>query len=194
MSRSATGAAITESKKAAGAKPIWLTKLQFDSGTTRAWSGRGDITFDGDVYQGIGDLGSIGPIEESVEHKAFGIRLRLSGIPAAMLSIALSEDVQGRTAQVWLGFLDDSYQLVADPVLAFQGRMDTMDPSLGETVTITLTAESRLIDWDRARVRRYTDADLRDRFPGDKGLEFVSEATEKEIFWGVKTPKDRLAA
>lgn len=192
MSRTITAAAKTESE-AAVLRPVWLAKLAFDSGTTRAWSGRGDITFNSEVYQGIGDLGSIGPVEESVEHKAFGVTLRLTGIPAAMLSIALAEDVQGRTAQVWIGFLDASYQLVADPVLVFQGRMDTMDPSLGETVTITLTAESRLIDWDRPRVRRYTDADQQERFPGDKGLEFVSEATEKEIFWGLATPKDRAA-
>ena len=194
MSRTATAAAITESKKASGAKPIWLAKLQFDSGTTRTWSGRGDITFGGEVYQGVGDLGSIGVVEESIEHKAFGITMRLTGIPAALLSVALSEDVQGRTAQVWLGFLDASYQLVADPVLAFQGRMDTMNPSLGETVTITITAESRLIDLHRARVRRYTAANQNERFPGDKGLEFVTEATEKEIFWGQPTPKNRLAA
>ncbi len=192
MSRTLTAATKAESQ-AAVLRPVWLAKLAFDSGTTRVWSGRGDITFDSEVYQGVGDVGSIGAVEESVEHKAFGITLRLTGIPAAMLSIALGEDVQGRTAQVWIGFLDGNYQLVADPVLVFQGRMDTMDPSLGETVTVTLTAESRLIDWYRPRVRRYTDADQQERFPGDKGLEFVNEATEKEIFWGVSTPKDKAA-
>ena len=51
-----------------------------------------------------------------------------------------------------------------------------------------------MIDWGRARTIRLSDADQQARFPGDLGFEFGPEATEKEIFWGQKTPKGRLAA
>lgn len=183
MARNLTAAAETESQGAL-VRPVALVKLQFDSGAVRVWSGRGQLTWNAETYEGVGDLGKISPIEEGVEQKAFGVGLELSGIPAEFISIALDEDVQGRTAQVWLGFLDSNLALVVDPVLVFQGRMDTMDASLGERGAVSVTAESRLIDWERARVRRYTDADQQERFAGDKGFAFVNETVEKEIVWG----------
>lgn len=186
MSRTITSAVVAESAKAQGAKPILLARLAFDSSVETLWSGRGNLTWNGEVYRGVGDLGAVSGVEEGVEQRAFGVRMTLSGVPLNLLSLSLNEDVQGRRAEIWLGFLDANYALVADPVLVFRGRMDAMDASLGETATISLTAENRLADWNRPRVRRYTDAELQARFPGDKGLEFVNPTTEKEIVWGGK--------
>ena len=184
MARDITGATSAESQKSSGAKPIVFAKLEFDSGDVRVWSGVGDIPFEGEIYSGLGDLGKISPIEEGIEQRAFGISLTLSGIPPSAISLALDEDVQGRDAQVWLGFLDDDYALIADPVLMFRGRMDTMGIKLGDQGLVTVTAESRLVDWDRPQIRRYTDASQRERFPGDRGFEFVNQAVEREINWG----------
>ncbi len=183
MTRNLTALATTESQGAL-VRAVALVKLQFDSGDVRVWSGRGQLTWNAETYEGVGDLGKISAVEEGVEQKAFGIGLELSGVPVELVSIALDEDVQGRTCQLWLGFLDGAYTLVADPVLVFQGRMDTMDVELGDTATVSLTAESRLVDWERARIRRYTDADQQESFAGDKGFEFVNETVEKEIVWG----------
>ncbi len=183
MGRTVTAAAKTESQ-AGVARPIALVKLEFDSGSLRLWSGRGDITFNSEVYQGVGHLGELSAIEEGAEARAFGVAMKLSAIPASHISIALIEDVQGRPASVWLGFLDDNYVLVGDPVLVFKGRMDTIDVEIGDTATLFLTAESRLADWQRPRIRRYTAAQQEERFPGDKGFEFVSDTVEKEIVWG----------
>ncbi len=185
MTRDLTAAAKTESQ-ASLVRPVALVKLAFDSGDMRVWSGRGDLTWNSETYTGIGALGRISAVEEGVEQKAFGIAFELSGIPSSTISIALGEDVQGRTAQIWLGFLDSTYQLVADPVLVFRGRMDTMDVKLGEEGTVSVTAESRLIDWERPRERLYTDAGQKERYPGDEGFAFVNESVEKEIVWGAR--------
>lgn len=185
MARDLTAGVITESKKTSGAKPLLIVKLEFDDdNNVRFWNGRGDLVFDSETYTGVGDLGRISEIEEGIEQRAFGISLEISGVPTENVSLALSEELQNRRAQVWLGFFDDNYALIADPVLMFKGRMDTMDIKLGKTATIAITAESRLIDWSRPRIRRYTDADQRERFPGDKGFQFVSDTTDKEIVWG----------
>ncbi len=184
MARDITSGSKTESQKGSGAKPFLLAKLEFDGGDFRVWSGRGDLPYASEIYTGVGDLGRISEVEEGIDQRAFGISLEISGIPPSNVSIALSEELQNRKAQVWLGFFDSNYVLVADPVLLFKGRMDTMDVKLGKTATIAVTAESRLIDWSRPRVRRYTDGDQRERFPGDKGFQFISDATDKEIVWG----------
>lgn len=184
MSRDLTAAAIAESIKTSGAKPVYLCKMEFDSGTTFVWSGRGDLTFDGDTYLGLGDLGRVGPVEESTETRDFQLAFELSGVDPSFISLALSEPVQGRRVTLWLGFLDSDYQLVEDPGIVFKGRMDTMDIELGTMAKIVVTATSRLVDWDRPRLRRCTSASHKQRFPGDKFFDLTPISTERELVWG----------
>jgi hypothetical protein len=54
----------------------------------------------------------------------------------------------------------------------------------GETSVLTITAESRLIDMNRARERRFTDADQQQLYPGDLGLQYVAGLQDKEFPWG----------
>ena len=61
-----------------------------------------------------------------------------------------------------------------------------MNITLGQQGTIEVVCRSRLADWDNPRVRRYNNQTQQALYPGDLGLEFVEQATEKEIFWGVK--------
>jgi len=67
----------------------------------------------------------------------------------------------------------------------FSGRMDTMSiKDSGDTANISLTAESRLIDLERSRERRYTSEDQKIDYPNDKGLEFIADLQNQEIVWG----------
>lgn len=184
MAREISAAVIAESLKDQGAKPFLLVKLSFDGGVFLAWSGRGNIVFNSETYTGIGDLGRVAEIEEGIQQRAFGISLELSGIPLATIALALQEELQGRLAQIWIGFLDSNYAMIATPSLLFEGRLNTMDIELGKEAKIAVTAESKLIDWNRPRVRRYTDADQQEAFPGDLGFQYVSTTTDKEIVWG----------
>ncbi len=83
--------------------------------------------------------------------------------------------------------MTDAYAVVADPYLLFSGRMDTMNISDdGERANITVSCESRLIDLNRPKVRRYTQVDQQTEFSGDKGLDFISSLQEKSIRWSAK--------
>ena len=63
--------------------------------------------------------------------------------------------------------------------------MDTVEiVDGGSTATITMMVENRLRDLDRARTRRYTDADQQSRYPNDRGLEYVPALQEIDIPWG----------
>ena len=63
--------------------------------------------------------------------------------------------------------------------------MDVMTiEDAGDTANISLSAESRLIDLERARVRRYTNNDQQNQFAGDTSLRFVADLQDKEIAWG----------
>lgn len=166
---------------------ILFAELDFESGFVRAHNGIGTITWGGYDWLGVGTFGKVSPVEESAELSQRTLIYTLSGIPPEMISVVLDEYYQGRAARLYIGFVDPTTgQLIADPDLLDQGRMDVSDIEEGKELTVTITAESRVSAWDRALLRRYTDKDQQSRFPGDKGLEFVPQAATKEINWGRK--------
>ena len=183
MRRSLT-TAVQNQLAASELEPFFAIKLAFDSGDVRIWTGYTDITVASETYIGGGQLLSISPIEETVEIAAKGVQFGLNGIDSSLVSVALTENYQGRSAKVYLGVLS-SGAVVSDPYLLFDGRMDIMTiEDAGDTATITLSAESRLIDLERPRVRRYTNSDQQNQFPGDTSLRFVADLQDKEIAWG----------
>jgi len=170
---------------AAELQPIIMLKAEFDSGDLLLWSGVGEITFNSEVYTGAGNLLAISEIREVAGIEAQGASFSLSGINSAILSIFLSEEIQGRPISCWFGCLDTSSAIVSDPVLMFKGRMDVPQiDETGQTCTISVQAENRLIDLKRAKVRRYTPEDQKQQYSGDLGCDFVASLQEMEITWG----------
>lgn len=174
------------SKAAAGsevARVIALVLLDFASSAVRATSAPFDIAWGGDTYLGVGNFGKIAPVEEKAEQQAYSLQFQLSGIPTSLVSTALQEYYQGRDAKLWIGFLDADHNVIGTPVLVFWGLMDTMDLTFGKSAEIVVTAHSRLVRWEDAPNKRYNNATQQARYPGDKGLEFMEQMTEKELKW-----------
>ena len=181
--RGLTNDMVTE-VSASQLSPILLASLSFAT-PVHIWTGYGTITVNSTAYLGIGTLGSISPVEETTDLAARGISMQLSGVPTAMLAVALTENYQGRECSVLFGALEASGALVSSPVTIFSGRMDVMSINDdGQNATIGMSAENKLVDFRRPREVRYTDQEQKNLFPSDKGLEFVTAIQEKQIYWG----------
>jgi hypothetical protein len=166
-------------------RPVVLAKLEFSSGTIFvSTADRTLVTPGGDSYAGVGVFGGISGVDEDVQLGANGISLLLSGVDTNLLSLALQENYQGRAATISLGLLTEAWAFVAEPVVVFKGRMDTMSIVSGSEGRINLSCENRLAAWDKARNLRFNNQTQQLRFPGDRGLEFVEQAADREIFWG----------
>lgn len=187
MSRTLTNAMQTVATSEV-VRPILLVQCAFNSGSLNLWSGIGDLTVDSVDYVGAGTLLSIGAVKESLDLAANGMTVNLSGVTEPLISKARDEEYQGRELKILLGAMDASNSVIADPVIIFSGFMDTMTiTDSGDTATINVSVENRLIEFQRNRVRRYTAEDQKIDYPTDKGLEFVAEIAEKEIVWGTAT-------
>jgi hypothetical protein len=170
-------------------RPIYLVDLDFASGSIYLWSGLGDLTFNSNTYLGAGDLLSIGAVQESTDLTAAGAQITLGGIKQSLLLLARDEPYQGRPLTIRLGAFDENGDLISSPVIMFSGFMDVMTiADSGDTSTITVTAENKLIAFQTTSVRRYTAEDQKIEHPTDKGFEFVAKIQEKEIVWGRPSP------
>jgi len=157
-------------------------ELEFDSGTLRIWNGYGDLTLGGNTYTGGGTLIGVSAVEETSEIGAKGITMSLEGISSSILSYALTENYKNRIVSVYVGAITSG---TVSSYKVFSGRMDVMTISEnGDTCSVSLTAESRLIDLERPRVRRWTSEDQKNIDANDKGFEFVNSLQEATIKWG----------
>jgi hypothetical protein len=190
MSRSADSQSLAAAE-AEIVRPVYFAEFNFTSGFARYCSAPFNLTFDSngdavkETFTGVGQLGKIGAVNEGAELQRYQMELQLSGIDTATLSVALNTHYQGRRIKLWLGFLNAAHRLVGQPIPIFIGRMNTMRIVRGETGTVTVLCESRLADWERPNITRYTDEEQQRRYPGDMGLQYVNQMVERELRWGI---------
>lgn len=161
-------------------QPFYAIEFLFDTAPLRIWTGYGERVIGAQTYTGAGGLLSIGGLEEAGDLSAKGVTLTLSGISSSIVSLALNEPYQGRSCRILFGVVN-----VNDSVELFSGLMDVMTiEDSGETSTITLTVESKLVALERPVVRRYTHESQQALYPGDTFFSFVTDLQDKEIVWG----------
>jgi hypothetical protein len=193
--------------------PFFAVDLLFDApNQLYFWTGVGELVFEGVTYTGAGELVQISDVQEGSDLSAKGATLTLSGIPSSLLTLALAEDYQNRTVNIRFGLIGQgaeagSFLSISDfaehlllndagdkldissegPIslyTLFAGYMDQLTiSSTGEMSTISMTVESRMLDLERPRVRRYTDQSQQSLFPGDLGFEFVTRMQSESLEW-----------
>ena len=168
-------------------RPFYAVEFLYTQ-NLRIWTGYGEFTIAGQQYLGLGNLISIGQVQETAETKASGIKISASGLNPDVLASALNETQQGVVVNVYFGVLttsDNAQSIVDDPYQIFSGFVDTVQIlEDGDNSTISFDIESKLISLERPLDFRYTDQDQKHFFPNDKGLEFVDDLQDKEIIWG----------
>lgn len=170
--------------------PYLIVKIGTAAGDVNVWSGIGDLVFDSgggeETYIGVGDFGGISAPQETTELKASGLTLSLSGIPSNIIALALNSMRQGEPGRIWMGLFDTTTNLSIDsPVEIFSGQTDIVEiDETGETSTVSVAVESRLIDLKRKRDRRYTSEDQQREHPSDLGFDLVPSLQEEEVLFG----------
>jgi hypothetical protein len=164
--------------------PFTMLELDFPDGIGRVTSLPFDVRFEDKTYYGLSVLGTVSEVTEGPENRSYGVVLTLTGVPVSFTEYLLNQRIQGRTATLKVGFLNDFQEFVSTPYTTFVGRMDTMDVKVGRETAVQISCESLLVDWERPRIRRFTDADQRAAYPTDRGLEYVAAQVNKNLLWG----------
>lgn len=165
-------------------RPVIAIELDYPDGPVRVCSLPFDINLDGEIFISAAAFGSLSGVEEGAELRSYGVQAVVAGIPLTFLRYLAAQKIQGRGATIFLAFVDSDHVVIGSPTVLFRGRMDTQDVEAGDTASVSVALESLLIEWDRARNRRWTDADQKSDYPEDRGLEYVATVANQEIIFG----------
>mgnify|MGYP000005822053 CR=1 FL=1 len=144
------------------------------------------VTFNFQNYSPLGQLLKIPDIEESLSINSGTINLSLTGVDQSIISAVLAQKLINRDIDIYLGFLNTSGDLVADPLQIFKGIIENYnasEDSNSKTSRVEVSAASHWVDFEKTSGRRTNDADQQLLFPGDDGFRHTSEII-KDLQWG----------
>jgi len=191
-------------------QPFFAAQLDLDEGPLRLWTGYGEITIDGNTFIGAGNLLGFSGFEEVNDLSAKSITISLSGLDETVLSLALTEPISNRKVRVYYGATvpsdglgatwdddtfwdDDTYwnddgTRVTYAQQIWTGYANTIPfEDDGQTATVSLSVDSKLVRLNEASNRRYTHESQQARHPGDTFFSFVADLQDKDVAWGRKS-------
>ncbi|GAB5376469.1 MAG: hypothetical protein AcusKO_29310 [Acuticoccus sp.] len=166
-----------------------LVEFSFLSDTVRLWNGFGTLkTSDDRNWEGIGGIGRIDGLEQSVDGTAPEQTFTLSGVDSRFAALAKgsADEYYRRPVSVFLQFFDDDWQTLDSPLAISLRHMERLKATRaqgdeGFVYTVSITAETPFTTRRRPPFSYYTDRDQQRRFPGDRGCEEIAGIEGKKI-------------
>ncbi|HKF95107.1 MAG TPA: hypothetical protein VKB96_11025 [Gammaproteobacteria bacterium] len=150
----------------------------------RVFTGQGTMLVGGQTFIGGAGFGSIDTISEGTDGSAVAVRVALYKIPAELAADVEAQATKGALMEVFLGALTADFRTVVGFKLVWKGRLDTYEINDGgESLSVTITGESRMRDQRRPAIKRYTNEYQQRKYPGDKFFEYVPQMAEIPILW-----------
>lgn len=182
--RGASSAALAQAA-ASQSSPLHLFELYLDGQTIYATDAYREIVFNGHTYIADGAFLSFDQIEETGDLSGAMTTVTLSGVDQVYIAEILQHNYIDRRLVIRKAFIAAN-ALVVDPIPILDGRID--QPIVNEnpedgTCTVSLTAGSHWIDFERTSGRHTNDAEQQLWFPGDTGFRLVGAARDN-IKWG----------
>lgn len=166
-------------------KPIaLLAAIDHPDGMFRAWTGVGELEFDGETWTGVGILGSISPVKRTSDLEIQELQFRLSGVPPNAATW-LSSDVRNRDASAWLACLDQKGQVIADPYPLIVSLMDYQTFAIDESAapSITIIAQTGFYTLERAVDEVWSTEDQQSVYAADIGLDQMAILVNQTVNW-----------
>lgn len=184
-------AAVTSAAQLPAVQYRWLVEVDsLSTGMTRACTGYQFVTFNGNTYSPVGNLGGAEKIQEDADVFPRAVRLWFAAVSTTQIQDVLTENMFNRPVRIYRTFLTDSFTNVATPEELFRGFINTCemklkDPERGNFFEIEV--ESRLQRQPRAR---FFNRETLWTFYGQSGdtfFDYLGQIPLTKAKWGVAT-------
>lgn len=161
----------------------YAVDMDFPSGHVRLATWPGNLVILSNTYIGIGNLGSVSDIPESVELTADRWTYVLSGIDPTVVPESEIDNCFGRSVveyEVWLN--SDTHAVIGYEIRR-EGTMGHVRRRRGRDPVIQVDCETSLVILEQTDGWLYTAEHQAEFFTGDTGLNQVRELGSKEVIW-----------
>ena len=157
----------------------WLAWFETAGDPLYAWSGMQPVAWDGHTFVGVGTIYSVSTVDRGDALSWRQQQFTLNGLPGEAAA-GMDESVKGRQARLWLGALNGSNQIIADPLLVKVLDQDTLQREIGGdgTVKLMLNCFEALPRFDKPTGRKWSHESQIERYPGDYGLALTSRVAK----------------
>lgn len=178
---------LTVNQKAAFAQPLateaYFVEMRFKSGTAYVCNFNKNFEWGGQVWTGLGSVGSLSGIKSTLKVEPHPVTLGLAVAQVAWLSLAIGDvtEYRGRDVRIYACPLNEGYLLVDDPVLVWAGAMDVMTASTAQRSSgvkenaegsISLRCEPAGSKLRRRNAYRVNAAQQKQNYPTDTGFDY----------------------
>ena len=158
------------------ATPVNITDCIFD--ITSSVSGS-SVTYTSSAF-----LLETSSFEEQTDISKTSLTINLSAVDTSFVSIVLGENIVNDSVKIFRGLLDSSNSLIADPILLYEGNIDTFQISESKNnASVSLTVVSHWADFEKKSGRRTNNISQQRFFSSDVGMDFSSQ-TVLDLKWG----------
>jgi len=143
-----------------------------------------DISFNSNTYTSSSLFLGSSEASESSEVSVDNLVVKFSGADQTLISLFLNNDYMDKRAWVYRGFLDSDQNLIADPFLLFDGRIENMNIEEDtKSSVVAISIASHWADFDKVKGRKTNTSSQKLYFSTDVGFDYASQ-TSKDIKWG----------
>lgn len=160
---------------------IWLIRIDFSGGTWAATSGAKPYPISAVTYQPGAGFVSIGGINEDGEISDEPVKITLSGTDPDLRADLLAIDSHWAAVNFGFALLDAGHDIVGDPYWFPEIYIDQPEQKVGEGNTVVLSGVSDVADIARAANVRFSSADQKYRFAGDKFFDLTHTLKNKNV-------------
>lgn len=168
---------------------VIAAKAEFKSGTTYIHSGTGPLvlSLDGvsETYLGTGEIGKLGSVSEQNDASPTKMSFGLSGLNNTLLAKVMTERCVGVDVTVYLIVLNEQYNVAAYNLL-YKGFISDSAITSGKNSGISFVVSNIFEKWAYGLSDRFTDQSQRQRNDGDCVFRYVSQMSDRSLFWGSK--------
>ena len=174
---------------------IWglFFDIHHPDGLIRCWNGLGFIEYTQSGvfnpplrFTGVGHIAAFSGFENALRTRVQQIKMSMSGHLPADAHIRINTEVKGRSAFISLGLIKDE-RVVGNFINLLHAVLDYSTVQIDDNLetTITLNANSGLLDLRNPTRKALTRAEQEDRFPNipDSGMDDIPQLANRNVIW-----------
>jgi len=143
-----------------------------------------DIVYDSNTFLASGHILQIEAIQEASDIRVGSSKIKLSGVEQTFVNLMLAGGYSGRQVRILRAFLNDTNQIIGDPFLLYDGRIEGHQIKDSNTTSeVILSISSHWSDFEKKSGRKTNSNSQALYFSTDKGFDF-SALVNKDIKWG----------